>query len=43
MAPSKLLPLLLVTLAVLLPAPPSLGAGFGAGAGTIDIFFRDRA
>ena len=37
MAPSKLLPLLLVTLAVLLPAPPSLGAGFGAGAGTIDI------
>ncbi|XP_025822343.1 fasciclin-like arabinogalactan protein 3 [Panicum hallii] len=36
MAPSKL-PLLLVTLAVLLPAPPSLGAGFGAGAGTIDI------
>ena len=30
-------PPLLVTLTVLLPAPPSLGAGFGAGAGTIDI------
>ncbi|KAG2583235.1 hypothetical protein PVAP13_6KG153900 [Panicum virgatum] len=37
MAPSKLPPLLLATLAVLLPAPPGLGAGFGAGAGTIDI------
>ncbi|RLN09904.1 4-coumarate coenzyme A ligase [Panicum miliaceum] len=36
MAPNKLPPLL-ATLAVLLPAPPSLGAGFWAGAGTIDI------
>jgi hypothetical protein len=30
-------PFLLVLLAVLLPAPPSLGAGYGEGAGTIDI------
>ncbi|KAF8696381.1 hypothetical protein HU200_037292 [Digitaria exilis] len=29
--------LLVVLLAVLFPAPPSLGAGFGAGAGAIDI------
>ncbi|TKW37699.1 hypothetical protein SEVIR_1G065200v4 [Setaria viridis] len=37
MAPTSKLPLLLATLAVLLPAPRSLGAGFGAGAGAIDI------
>jgi hypothetical protein len=30
-------PFLLLLLAVLLPAPPGLGAGFGEGAGTIDI------
>ncbi|XP_025806384.1 fasciclin-like arabinogalactan protein 3 [Panicum hallii] len=37
MAPCSKLPPLLVTLAVLLPAPRSLGAGFGVGAGTIDV------
>ncbi|OEL34015.1 hypothetical protein BAE44_0004963 [Dichanthelium oligosanthes] len=37
MAPTTKLPLLLATLAVLLPAPPSLGAGFGVGAGAINI------
>ncbi|CAN6243265.1 unnamed protein product [Urochloa humidicola] len=33
----RMAPFLLVLLAVLLPAPPSLAAGFGAGPGAIDI------
>lgn len=37
MARTSKLPLLLAALAVLLPAPRSLGAGFGAGAGAVNI------